>query len=130
MSGLLMASACAATGAETSDGSNLPFNCRAPIRTYLHSAFATGIITRHSELRGPAFNHHVQLFFPAAKMSERPGEHVRFLPGMGLYDFAALGYLRLTEESREWLGAESAAGIIGRLAGSLAKGTLHPCLCG
>jgi hypothetical protein len=101
----------------------LPFNFETPLRTYLHSAYPTGIVSRAGPLSGPVFNHHVQLFFPRSKLTEdRRGTHVGFLPGMGLYDYEALGYLRLAETERAWLLGAPGPKVLERLTGALAAG--------
>ena len=77
-------------------GGRLPFNTDAPVRGYLHTAFPTGILTSRAPLDGPALNYHLQLFFPAAKLTAAGQRaHVRFLPSLEFHDYAALGYLTI-----------------------------------
>lgn len=97
----------------------LPFNYNAPLKSYLHSAFLSGIITEDDfPLPEVALNHHVQLFFPGRK-SELECSYpstkdniitgsakyesltqVRFLPKMNMAAFKAL---KLIEVNRVYL---------------------------
>jgi hypothetical protein len=102
---------------------SLPFNCSPPLRSYVHSAFPTGILTSAAGLTGPALNYHVQLFFPTEKLQpEKRRRHFQFLPGIALPQFAQLGYLKLTHWNLESALAAKPSDFVDALVQRLNEG--------
>lgn len=109
--------------APAAHSSLLPFNFDPPSRSYLYSALPLGIITREEGLRGPALNHHLQLFFPASKLKAGGHNgHVRFLPGVGPTQFAQLGYYSMEARYHDDVIASRPTDLIHECADLLAQG--------
>ncbi len=101
----------------------LPYNFTSPLTTYFYSACPLGIIANGGELSGAVLNYHIQLFFPASKLTDQgQGNHVRFLPGLGVFQFEELGYLALSDWKPERILARRADEVVHDLVDRLAHG--------
>jgi hypothetical protein len=102
----------------------LPFNEKTVLRSYLYSAYPAGMATARQSLPANVLLHHIQLYFPASKLTAEGinRDHFRIFPGLSIDQYGALGWLQSTIIDETLIAAMSRDECAERAYASLEQG--------